>query len=61
MLESRDHDVISPSQQNLNLSVDTAISPELEQVEKLLSQTSPDDMTPKQALEFVYQLKRVML
>ncbi|RLV57940.1 DNA mismatch repair protein MutS [Parashewanella curva] len=60
LLESRDHDVTSPTQQDLNLSFNSGVSPELEEVETLLGQVSPDDLTPKQALEFVYRLKKVV-
>ncbi|WP_133407541.1 DNA mismatch repair protein MutS [Parashewanella tropica] len=60
LLESRDHDVTSPTQQDLNLSFNAGISPELEEIEALLNQVCPDDLTPKQALEFVYRLKKVI-
>ena len=59
MLESREHEVGKPQQQDLSLSVaEPTMTPELKEVQSMLESISPDDLTPKQALELLYSLKK---
>ncbi|MCL1077791.1 DNA mismatch repair protein MutS [Parashewanella spongiae] len=61
-LESRDHDVHSTQQQSFDLNFSApSISDELAQVESMLKQLQPDDLTPKQALEFLYRIKSTLI
>ncbi|MBM7072929.1 DNA mismatch repair protein MutS [Shewanella sp. 202IG2-18] len=62
MLESRDHEVGRPQQQDLSLSFNEPnLTPELEEVQTMLERITPDDLTPKQALELIYSLKKTLL
>ncbi|RYV02739.1 DNA mismatch repair protein MutS [Shewanella sp. OPT22] len=62
MLESRDHEVGKPQQQDLSLSFNEPnLTPELEEVQTMLERITPDDLTPKQALELIYSLKKTLL
>lgn len=56
-LESRDHQSGNPAQQSLPLS---AALPEPSAVEARLERIVADDLTPRAALELIYELKRLM-
>ncbi len=61
LLESREHEAGKPRQQDLSLSfAEPAVSPELKEVQSMLEQVTPDDLTPKQALELVYSLTKLL-
>ena len=59
MLESRDHEVGKPQQQDLSLKFsEPELSAELEEIQNLIKNIEPDDLTPKKALELIYSMKR---
>ena len=58
-LESRDHNIGAPVQQSLSLIESQVSLFEASKVETRLQQISPDDLSPKQALELLYELKQL--
>jgi DNA mismatch repair protein MutS len=59
-LEQLSHDSSSPRSSGVDIANQLSLIPEASEVEQALANIDPDDMTPRQALEELYRLKKLL-